>query len=183
MITNENGKRDLQYQDQHDAIYASLDRINNWMIYGHLSLLDDCQGDEKKRLNKFHLLMRDMAKRFTGSRDLDGTAWFLKQEGNRDKRYHFHFSVTNDNLEKTSPETVSRYLTKQWGKIGKSVCEIVPWDSSKTELGIWYLTQNEKHPLPYSRYFHGEFCQWKMSPLLHSKILQQTSNPNYETKK
>ena len=175
--------RDLRYKHEHDSIYASLDLVPNWMIYGHLSLLDDCQGDEKFRLKKFHLLIRDLAKRFTGSRDLDAIAWFLKQEGNPSgKRFHFHFAVTNDGLEKTSSETVARYLTKQWGKIGKSTCEIVPWNQSQTPLGIWYLTQNEKQPLQHSRYFHGEFCHWKMSPLLHSKILQLTKDSNHETK-
>jgi hypothetical protein len=174
MTTAENGKRDLRYQDQHDGIYASLDKINNWMIYGHLTLLNEDQFDEGKRLKKFHLLMRDLAKRFTGSRDLDATAWFLKQEGNPSgKRYHFHFAITNDNLEKTTAETVTCYLTKQWGKIGKSVCKIDPWDVSKTASGIWYLTQKENHPLPYSPYFKDDLCHWKISPLLESKILEQ----------
>ena len=174
MFDTEQKKRNLSYQDQHDPIYASLDRINNWKIYGHLTLLNEYQLDEGKRLKKFHLLIRDLAKRFTGSRDLEATAWFLKQEGNRnDKRYHFHFALTNDNLENTTPETVSSYLTKQWGKIGKSECKIVPWDSTKTELGIWYLTQREQYPLVHSAYFKDQLCHWKMSPLLQSKILEQ----------
>ncbi len=180
----ENGKRDVRYQDQHDSIYASLDLIPNWMVYGHLSLLNDCQKDEKQRLKKFHLLMRDLAKRFTGKRDLDAVGWFLKQEGIwNGKRFHFHFGLTNDNLATTSPEIVCRYLNKQWDKIGKSTCEIVPWNSSETPLGIWYLTQNEKHPLHHSRYFHGEFCHWKMSTLLHARIMEiSNQNENYETK-
>ena len=154
------------------------------MIQAHLSFTNGFQGDEIMRLKKFHLLIRDLAKRFTGARDLDAIGWFLRQEGQwSGKRFHFHFALTNDNLEKTSPETVSRYLTKQWGKIGKSECEIKPWDSTKAEFGIWYLTQKEKNPVPYSPYFKDDLCHWKMSPLLHSKILQQTNNSNYETKK
>jgi hypothetical protein len=168
--------RDLRYQDNHDAIYASLDRISNWMIYGHLSFTDEFQSDETLRLKKFHLLIRDLAKRFTGSRNLDAVGWFLKQEGNRNgKRFHFHFALTSDNLTRTTPEVVCRYLNRQWLKIGKSVCEIVPWDSSKTPLGIWYLTQNEETPLHHSRYFHGEYCHWKMSTLLHTKISQNAN--------
>ena len=169
--------RNLNYQDKHDPIYASLDRIQNWMIYGHLSLMDKCQWDENERLKKFHLLMRDTAKRFTRSRDLNVIAWFLKQEGDyHNKRYHFHFSITDDNLERTTPQTVSNYLTKQWNKIGKSTCKVVPWDKSKTPLGIWYLTQIEEYPLKHSRYFHGENCHWKMSTLLRTRILEQVKN-------
>lgn len=169
-------ERDLRYQHMHDAIFASLDLVPNWMIYGHLSFKDEFQGDEKERLKKFHLLMRDLAKRFTGRRDLQGLGWFLKQEGRRHgKRFHFHFAVTSDNLTRTTPEVVCRYLTRQWHKIGKSVCEIIPWDSTKTPLGIWYLTQNEELPLHHSRYFHGEFCHWKMSTLLHTQILRNAN--------
>ena len=165
----------MYFEDKHDSIYASLDLIPNWMVYGHLSFLNNCQVDERQRLKKFHLLMRDLAKRFTGKRDLDATGWFLKQEGNRKgKRFHFHFGLTSDNLTKTSPEIVCRYLTKQWQKIGKSMCKIVPWNSNKTAKGIWYLTQNDTFPLDHSRYFHGEFCQWKMSTLLHSRILERS---------
>jgi hypothetical protein len=165
--------RDLRYQKKHDAIYASLDLVPNWMVYGHLSFKNEFQGDEIERLKKFHLLMRDLAKRFTRRRDLHAVGWFLKQEGSRQgKRFHFHFALTGDNLTRTTPEVVCRYLTHQWRKIGKSVCEIVPWDSSKTPLGIWYLTQNDEQPLYQSRYFHGEYCHWKMSTLLHSKILE-----------
>ena len=172
--------RDLLYQSNHDAIYASLDRISNWMIYGHLSFKDEFQGNEKERLKKFHLLMRDLAKRFTGRRDLQSIGWFLKQEGSpHGKRFHFHFALTSDNLTRTSEVVcrylICRYLTRQWNKIGKSVCEIVPWDSSKTPLGIWYLTQNEESPLHHSRYFHGEFCHWKMSTLLHTTILRNAN--------
>jgi len=175
-------KRDLRYQHMHDAIFASLDQVRNWVVYGHLSFRDEFQGDEKERLKKFHLLMRDLAKRFTGRRDLQAVGWFLKQEGSRHgKRFHFHFALTSDNLTRTTPETVCRYLTRQWQKIGKSVCEIVPWDESKTARGIWYLTQNEETPLHHSRYFHGEFCHWKMSTLLHSRILENvTRKENYE---
>lgn len=170
-------KRDLHFQDKHDPIYASLDLLSNWMIYGHLSFLDEFQKEERLRLKKFHLLIRDLAKRFTGSRDLDSIGWFLKQEGTwKDKRFHFHFALTDDNLERTSPETVCRYLSRQWQKIGKSICEIVPWDSSKTEKGIWYLTQYDEQPLHHSRYFHGEYCHWKMSTLLHTRILRN-ANP------
>lgn len=163
--------RDLRYQHMHDAIFASLDQVPNWMVYGHVSFKDGFQGDEKERLKKFHLLMRDLAKRFTGRRDLQSVGWFLKQEGSRyGKRFHFHFALTSDNLTRTTPDVVCRYLTRQWVKIGKSVCEIVPWDSTKTAKGIWYLTQNEETPLHHSQYFHGEFCHWKMSTLLHAKI-------------
>ena len=88
------------------------------------------------------------------------------------KRFHFHFGLTSDNLTSTSPEIVCGYLVRQWRKIGKSVCEVVPWDSSKTPLGIWYLTQNNETPLHHSRYFHGEYCHWKMSTLLHTSILK-----------
>lgn len=166
-------KRDLHFAGRHDSIYASLDLIPNWMVYGHLSFKDDCQSDEKERLKKFHLLMRDLARRFTGSRDLDAIGWFLKQEGSRaGKRFHFHFGLTSENLTRTSPAIVCGYLAKQWRKIGKSVCKIVPWDSSKTPLGIWYLTQNDESPLHHSPYFHGDYCHWKMSTLLHTRILE-----------
>ena len=60
-------KRDLRYQHMHDAIFASLDKVPNWMVYGHLSFTDEFQGDEKERLKKFRLLMQDLAKRFTGN--------------------------------------------------------------------------------------------------------------------
>ena len=172
MIKISRGQRDPRYADSHDAIYASLDKIHEWMIYGHLSFTNDFQQDETIRLKKFHLLIRDLAKRFTGSRDLDAIGWFLKQEGTwSGKRFHFHFAISRHNLENTTPETVARYLTKQWQKIGKSVCEIRPWDATKTAKGIWYLTQNEDRPLHHSKYFHGELCHWKMSPLLFTKIL------------
>ncbi|SRR6266496_1393009 len=182
MIGNAGEKRDLRYQEKHDPIYASLDLIHNWMTYGHLTFPDEFQKDEIVRLKKFHLLIRDLARRFTGKRDLDAIGWFLKQEGTRrGKRFHFHFAITRDNLENTTPETVCRYLKKQWHKIGKSVCEIVQWDSSKTEKGIWYLTQIEDFPLDDSRYFHGEFCHWKMSTLLHQRISESVSRKeNYE---
>ena len=167
--------RDTRYAGQHDPIYHSLDLIPNWLVYGHLSLARQLQRSEKDRLHKFQLLIRDTAKRFTGRRDLNGLGWFLREEGNReDKRFHFHFSLTADKLENTSAEVVCRYLTKQWSKIGKSLCEIHPWDQTKAPLGIWYLTQMEPYPAPYSRYFHGDNCRWKMSPLLYSKILQLT---------
>lgn len=173
MMTNSKTTRDPHFEHKHDPIYASLDLVSNWMVYGHLSLLDKCQSDERDRLKKFHLLMRDLAKRFTGTRDLDAVGWFLKQEGSRHgKRFHFHFGLTSDNLTNTSPKIVCGYLAKQWRKIGKSVCEVVPWDSSKTPLGIWYLTQNDETPLHHSRYFYGEYCHWKMSTLLHASILK-----------
>ena len=175
-------KRDLRYQDKHDVIYKSLDRILNWMVKADLSFTDDCQWDEKERVKKFHLLMRDLARRFTGKRDLDKLAWFLNQEGRRGgKRFHFHLAITNDNLEHTTPETVCRYLNKQWRKIGKSVCKIVPWNKTKGARGIWYVTQKEDSPLDDSRYFHGEFCHWKMSTLLHQRISAAVSRKeNYE---
>ena len=136
--------RDVRYQDQHDPIYHSLDMVPDWFVYGHLSLAEKLQGSEIQRLKKFHLLMRDTAKRFTGSRDLNALGWFLREEGNGEhKRFHFHFSLTSDGLERTSPEVVCRYLCKQWGKIGKSVCQIDPWNQTKTPLGVWYLTQME----------------------------------------
>jgi hypothetical protein len=104
---------------------------------------------------------------------LNALGWFLREEGNGpDKRYHFHFSITNDNLTNTTPEIVCRYLTKQWKKIGHSLCQIDPWNQTKTPLGVWYLTQMAPYPVPYSRYFNGDNCHWKMSTLLHSKILQ-----------
>lgn len=174
--------RDTRFNNCHDNIYTSLDRISNWMIFGHLSFKEEYQSDEAIRLKKFHLLMRDLAKRSIGSRDLNGTAWFLKQEGSRPgKRYHFHFAITSDNLENTLPETVCKYLSKQWDKIAKSVCEIVPWDKTKTAKGIWYLTQNENKPLHHSKYFHGEYCHWKMSTLLRTRILEIVNRKeNYE---
>lgn len=169
---NAEEKRNLRYADRHDAIYASLDRIQNWLIYGHLSFTNEFQKNEVLRLKKFHLLIRDLAKRFTGKRDLDAIGWFLKQEGMLNgKRFHFHFALTSDNLTRTTPEVVCRYLTRQWQKIGKSICEIVPWNSAKTPKGIWYLTQHDEQPPHHSKYFHGEFCHWKMSTLLHTKIL------------
>jgi hypothetical protein len=171
-----NTNRDLKFQDEHDPIYASLDLVPNWMVYGHLSFLDECQWDESKRVKRFHCLVRDLAKRYVRARDLDSIGWFLKQEGStKGKRFHFHFAITSDNLTRTTPEVVCRYLTRQWQKIGKSVCEIVPWDSSKTAKGIWYLTQNDEQPLHHSRYFHGEFCHWKMSTLLHTTILRNAN--------
>lgn len=173
MNDTEKPKRDLRFEEHHDAIYAALDLIPNWMVYGHLSFLDEFQGDEHQRLKKFHLLIRDLAKRFTGKRDLDAIGWFLKQEGSwHGKRFHFHFALTSTNLTKTSPSIVCGYLARQWKKIGKSTCEIVPWDSNKTPLGIWYLTQNEESPLHHSSYFHGEYCHWKMSTLLYRNILE-----------
>jgi hypothetical protein len=30
----------------------------------------------------------------------------------------------------------------------------------------------EPYPVSYSRYFHGDNCRWKMSTLLHSRILE-----------
>lgn len=173
--------RDLRYQDQHDPIYASLDLIPNWLVYGHLSLKGNLQRTEKDRLKKFHLLIRDLAKRFVGPRDLDAFGWFLREEGNgRDKRFHFHFSITADNLTSTDAETVCRYLTNQWRKIGKSVCDIKPWDQSKTPLGIWYLTQMEPYPTSYSRYYHGDHCRWKMSTLLHRRITELSKERTIE---
>ena len=167
--------RDLRYQNQHDPVYAFLDKIPNWLVYGHLSLKNNFQWCEKDRLNKFHLLIRDLAKRFVGCRDLNAFGWFLREEGNgQDKRFHFHFSLTADNLTRTTPETVCRYLTKQWGKIAKSSCVIEPWNNTKTALGVWYLTQMDLYPAPHSRYFHGDNCRWKMSTMLHTRILQLT---------
>jgi hypothetical protein len=168
--------RDKRYADQHDPIYHALDLVPNWWAYGHLSLSQRLQGSEIERLKKFHLLMRDTAKRFTGRRDLDGLGWFLREEGNGQfKRFHFHLSLTSDNLENTCPEVVCRYLKRQWAKIGKSVCEIEPWNPAKTPLGVWYLTQIEPYPVSYSRYFHGDNCRWKMSTLLDRRIRQLTT--------
>jgi hypothetical protein len=174
--------RDNRFSGQHDPIYNSLDLVPNWLVYGHLSLASHLQRLEKERLHKWHLLIRDTAKRFFGRRDLDALGWFLREEGNgQHKRFHFHFSLTSDNLESTSPEVVCRYLSKQWAKIGKSVCQIDPWNPTKTPLGIWYLTQMETYPVSYSRYFHGDNCRWKMSTLLYSRIVE-IANPkeNYE---
>jgi hypothetical protein len=172
-MNGENTSRDLAYAHQHDPVYASLDEIGNWIVYGHLSLTERFQGEEKTRLNKFHLLMRDAAKRFTGSRDLNALGWFLREEGNgEDKRFHFHFSITADNLSRTTPEIVCRYLRQQWRKIGKSTCEIEPWNQTLGGRGIWYLTEKEPYRVPQSRYFHGDFCHWKMSTLLWNRIIQ-----------
>jgi hypothetical protein len=171
--------RDQKYARQHDSVYASLDLISNWMVFGHLTLKNELQWTEHERLKKFHLLIRDTAKRFTGTRDLNELGWFLKEEGDLvDRRYHFHFAMTSDNLTTTTVDVVCRYLTKQWGKIGKSLCQIDPWEKSKTPLGIWYLTQNDLTPGPHSRYFHGEYCRWKMSTLLLSRILEQSNKQN-----
>ena len=170
-MENERQERNLQFQDKHDPIYFWLDSVPNWTVYGHLSLKENLQWSEKERLKKFHLLIRDAAKRFTGQRDLDGLGWFLREEGNaRDKRYHFHFALTDDNLKNTAPEVVCRYLTKQWAKIGKSVCQIEPWNEVKTAQGIWYLTQIEDYPVKESNYFSGDTCRWRMSKLLKAKI-------------
>lgn len=163
--------RDLHFENHHDPIYGSLDRIENWIAYGHLSLKENLQWTERERLKKFHLLIRDTAKRFTGSRDLNGIGWFLREEGNGEqKRFHFHFGITADNLDRTTPETVCRYLRHQWNKIGKSVCEIEPWDRARGGRGIWYLTEMEEYEVPQSKYFHGDYCHWKMSSLLYSRI-------------
>jgi len=168
--------RDNQYAGQHDPIYHSLDLIPNWLVYGHLSLARHLQRSEKDRLHKFHLLIRNTARRFAGHRDLNGLGWFLREEGNGEhKLFHFHFSLTSDKLGNTSPEVVCRYLTKQWGKIAQSVCQIGPWNSTKTPLGIWYLTQVEPYPASYSRYYHGDNCRWKMSTLLYNQIRQLTA--------
>ena len=167
---NENAveKRDLRYQHKHDEIYKSLDRIPNWMVKGDLSFKDDCQWDERERVKRFHLLMRDLARRYTGKRDLDGIAWFLNQEGRRGgKRFHLHFCITSDNLTRTTPGTVSRYLDKHWQKISKSQSTIEPWNKAKTARGIWYVTQKDDSPLDDSQYFHGDYCHWRMSTLLH----------------
>src|SRR5271165_596252 len=129
MIISEGAIRDPRFLDQHDPIYASLDRLSNWFVYGHLTFVDRFQRDESIRVKKFHLLIRDLAGRYVGKRDLDSVGWFLKQEGSRHgKRFHFHFALTSDNLSTIPPDTACRYLEKQWGKIGKSQCVIVPWD-------------------------------------------------------
>jgi hypothetical protein len=163
--------RDLRYAGRHDSIYGSLDLIDNWMIYGHLTLSKRFQNEERMRLSKFHLLIRDVARRFTGKRDLNRIGWFLREEGNGiTKRFHFHFGLTSENLENTTAEVVCRYMRKQWSKIAKSICEITPWDRQKTPRGIWYLTQIEAYELPRSRYFADQLCHWRMSTSLHSKI-------------
>lgn len=166
-------------QHKHDPIYASLDLIPNWMVKGDCSFLDDCQWDETKRVKRFHLLMRDLVKRYVGARDLNGIAWFLNQEGRRgDKRFHLHFAITSDNfdLTRTTPEVVCRYLTRQWHKIAKvKECVVKPWDPIEGPKGIWYMTQYDEKPLHHSRYFHGEYCHWKMSTLLHTKILRNAN--------
>jgi hypothetical protein len=171
MITSQNTSRDLEYKNHHDPIYWSLDLIDNWLVYGHLSLKQNLQWTEKERLKRFRLLIRDTAKRFTGSRDLNALGWFLREEGNGDdKRFHFHFSITADHLSRTTPETVCRFLRHQWHKIGNSTCRIEPWDKELGGRGVWYLTQMEPYEVPESRYFHGDFCHWKMSTLLWSRI-------------
>jgi len=177
MHTAQEEQRDLRFQHKHDPIYVSLDSIPNWLVKGDLSFLDDCQWDEIKRVKRFHMLMRDIAKRFTGAKDLDAIGWFLNQEGRRnDKRFHFHFGITNDNLTKTSPEVVCRYLKKHWYEIAKSKeCRIEPWDFTKTKKRIWYMTQYDEQPLHHSSYFHGEFCHWKMSTLLFTRILENAN--------
>jgi hypothetical protein len=182
---NVNGveKRDLRYDDKHDVIYKSLDLVPNWLVKADLTFKNDCQWDEKERVKKFHLLMRDLARRFTGKRDLDAIGWFLNQEGRRGgKRFHFHFAITTDNLEHTTPETVSRYLDKQWEKIGKSQSTIEPWNKTKTAKGVWYVTQREQSPLDDSQYFHGEFCHWRMSTLLHQRISEYTNEKDKNEK-
>jgi len=169
--------RDSRYSDRHDPIYHSLDLVPNWLIYGHLSLDRHLQFSEKERLDKFKMLIRDVSKRFTGRRDLNSLGWFLREEGNGEhKRFHFHFSLTSDGLERTTAEVVSRYIGKQWMKIAKSTTKVEPWDESQGPLGRWYLTQIETYPVKPSRLYHGDdACRWKMSTSLFSTIKQLTT--------
>jgi hypothetical protein len=151
--------------------------VPNWLIYGHLSLDRHLQFSEKERLDKFKMLIRDVSKRFTGRRDLNSLGWFLREEGNGEhKRFHFHFSLTSDGLERTTAEVVSRYIGKQWMKIAKSTTKVEPWDESQGPLGRWYLTQIETYPVKPSRLYHGDdACRWKMSTSLFSTIKQLTT--------
>lgn len=97
-----------------DPISVPLNQVDNWLVYGHLTIGKSLQRHEGDRIKKFHLLMRDTARRFFEVRDLDALGWFLKQEGNgKDKLFHFHFGLTADKLEHTTAEVVSRFLTKQ----------------------------------------------------------------------
>jgi len=166
--------RDSRYAHLHDPIYHALDTVPNWFVYGHLSLERHLQWSEKERLDKFKMLIRDVSKRFTGRRDLNSLGWFLREEGNGEhKRFHFHFSITSDGFERTTPEVVCRYISKQWTKIAKSTTKIKPWDESKGPLGRWYLTQIEQYAVKPSRLYHGDdACRWKMSPSLFNKIRQ-----------
>ena len=149
------------------------------MVKGHCSFLDDCQWDETKRVKKFHLLMRDLAKRYVGAERPERNRMVLKSGRQAwGKRFHFHFAITSDNfdLTRTTPEVVCRYLTRQWHKIAKvKECVVEPWDPIEGPKGIWYMTQYDEKPLHHSRYFHGEFCHWKMSTLLHTKILRNAN--------
>jgi hypothetical protein len=165
--------RSPAFKDKHDPIYAVLDRIDNWFVFGHLSFLDDLQHSEARRIKSFHLIIRDLARRSLGRRDLDSIGWFLKQEGwDGGKRYHFHFALTNDNLTRTTPEAVCRFLGKQWQKVtGASASDIRPWDRAHGLNGIWYLTELEDKPPRLSTYFEGERCHYKISKLLHKRML------------
>jgi len=172
--------RDSRYSHLHDPIYHSLDLVPNWFIYGHLTLERHLQCSEKERLDKFKMLIRDVSKRFAGRRDLNSLGWFLREEGNfADKRFHFHFSLTSDELERTTPEVVCRYIGKQWMKIAKSTAKVEPWDKSKGSLGRWYLTQLEQYRVKPSRFYNGgEDCRWKMSTSLFTKIKKLTTERN-----
>lgn len=165
--------RNPAFKDKHDPIYAVLDRIDNWFVFGHLSFLDDLQRSEVGRVKAFHLTMRDLAKRSIGKRDLDGIGWFLKQEGwEGGKRYHFHFALTDDNLTRTSPEAVCRFIAKQWRKVtGATSVDIRPWNRANGLNGIWYLTEFEDKPPHLSHYFEGERCHYRISKLLYKRLL------------
>ncbi len=177
--TQDTLKRNPRYASQHDPIYASLDGIKNWFVYGHLSLNDSLQFSEAQRLKKFHLLIRDTAKRFVGHRDLNNLGWFLRQEGNgHSKRYHFHFALTADNLGQTTPQVVCRFLKGKWEKLARSECSIEPWDPAQTAKGIWYMTQLETYKVPHSTYFKGDVSHWRMSTLLHTKIRNSNQESN-----
>jgi len=169
--------RDQKFQSKHDPIYASLDRIKNWFIYGHLSFLDDLQRSEAKRVKCFHLLIKDLARRFHGNRDLQGLGWFLKQEGwEGGKRFHFHFALTDENLTSTTPEVACRFIAKQWAKItGATAIQVEQWNHAEGANGIWYLTEYEDKPPRLSGYFDGELCHYKISKTLHKRILETST--------
>lgn len=169
--------RNPAFKDKHDPIYAVLDRIDNWFVFGHLSFLDDLQRSEVRRIKSFHLIIRDLAKRSLGRRDLDSIGWFLKQEGwDGGKRYHFHFALTQDNLTGTTPEAVCRFITKQWRKVtGATETDVRPWNHAEGRNGIWYLTQFEDKPPRLSSYFEGELCHYRYSKLLRSRLLKSAT--------
>jgi hypothetical protein len=162
-------ERNPRFEKEHDTIYLVLDQVKNWFVYAHLSFRNPSLA-EPQRVNKFHLLMKEVAKRYLGKRDYNSLGWYLREEGNGiEKHFHFHFGMTSHNLENRKVEGVCQFMLKQWQKIDGGSAVIQPWDKTKTAKGIWYLTQKDNYPFPLSTYF-DPFHRGKMSKTLAQAI-------------